>query len=437
MTSQQQRFDPRRLNLGRRGFLQGSALALAAGSVGLGFAPEAKAGAPATTVIYLFLRGGMDGLSFIVPTGGNDLGHYLDARDRTRIRIDDADPMRRPLELNSLFGVHPFCSGLHQLFHERRLAIVQAVGHPPDSFTRSHFDAQEQIELGTPGLQASVQGFLTRHLATSPNVDPQAVFSALAANDSPPISLGGQGNVATLSAAGNFHPDPNGTYARTHLQMLRTLYQGSGGLDVAVGAAADAVELISSLTGTTYVPAGGVVYPNTSLARSLSLVAQLVRQDLGIAVATVDYGGWDTHNDQNVLFTGGNNFGGRLQELSQALTAFYRDLEGAGRAQQIVVVVQSEFGRQVSENLSFGTDHGLGNPMLVLGGGVDNHAGGSTPQLFGSFPGIARNQRSGDAVVPTTDFRRVLATVLDRLLGNGNIDQVFPGYSGYTPLPFA
>lgn len=405
-------------SVSRRSFLRGSAAATAAVTgVGIGFAPLAQAAAPTKTLVYVFLRGGNDGLSLVVPTGGVDRGFYMDARDQTRLTPDasNVDQRTLPLDAGGLWGLHPWATGLKQLWDMNRLAIVHAAGHlAPDTHTRSHFDAQEQIELGTPGVQASQNGWLTRHLMSIPAVS-GAVFTAMVSGQSPPTSLSGWSDVATLDSTGGFHPNPWSSYGNTHMRSLRTMYAGSGDLDLSARAAADAVELLDSLDLDNYVPGGGVTYPNTGLGDDLRLVAQLMRLNLGIGVATVDFGGWDTHNRQSVF----GFYGNRVEELGDALSAFYRDLAGAGRANDVAVIVQTEFGRQVTENDDYGTDHGLGNPMFVLGGGV-------TGGLYGSFPGLnPSTQTIDDAVRPTTDFRQVQATVLAQLLGNPDVEAIF------------
>jgi uncharacterized protein (DUF1501 family) len=168
-------------SVSRRSFLRGSAAATAAVTgVGIGFAPLAQAAAPTKTLVYVFLRGGNDGLSLVVPTGGVDRGFYMDARDQTRLTPDasNVDQRTLPLDAGGLWGLHPWATGLKQLWDMNRLAIVHAAGHlAPDTHTRSHFDAQEQIELGTPGVQASQNGWLTRHLMSIPAVS-GAVFTA-------------------------------------------------------------------------------------------------------------------------------------------------------------------------------------------------------------------------------------------------------------------
>lgn len=179
-----------------------------------------------------------------------------------------------------------------------------------------------------------------------------------------------------------------------------------------------------------YVPGGGVTYPNTGVANNLKLIATLIRANIGLNVATVDVGGWDTHNSQGVFEYGG--FHNLVRDLSAALTAFYRDMKGAGFHQRVAVVVQTEFGRQVTENASAGTDHGLAYPMFILGGKVK---GG----WHGQFPSLAQANTPGDAVKPMVDFRQVLATVSDKLVGNTDPEGVFHSADSpfsYSPMGF-
>ncbi len=423
--------------LSRRRFLQISGAAASTAALGLTFAPPSFGGsADQKTLVYIFLRGGMDGLSLLPPVAGADYGYYMDARDRTRIDINDSDPARRPIPLanGQDLGFHPYCSGLAGIYGDGGLAVVQAAGHPPNTFTRSHFDAQEQIELGQPlivggtGQSLPASGWLTRYLQTAPGVPAaDAVFTAMVSSSTPPVSLGGWADVATLDSPDSFSPNSS-QFGNTHRAVLGSLYSGTGELDIAAGAALDAVDLIASLDLENYNPGGGVTYPDNSEGRDLRLVAQLIRENLGIACATVDTGGWDTHNNQSVF---GGGFGSNIADLSEALTAFYRDLEGAGVIDRVAVVVQSEFGRQIKENANYGTDHGLGNPMLVLGGGV---AGG---QVYGPTAGIAPGARVGDSLEPQTDFRNVLGEVVD-LLGHPDPELIFQDASfTYQPVGFS
>ncbi|MCX7555578.1 DUF1501 domain-containing protein [Xanthomonadaceae bacterium JHOS43] len=428
------RLDTMLADMSRRGFLRTSGVAAgAAAGVSFAFSPTVEAQTPGSinTLVYVFLRGAMDGLSFVVPIGdGDDAVRYRQRRNSTRMSITDSDSARRPLTLNGgqPFGLHPAASGLRTLFNENRMAIVHGAGHlEPSTYNRSHFDAQEQVELGTPGLQSFTHGWLAKHLMTTTRL-PGAIFNAIAAASTPPQSLQGWTESVTLNNTSGFHPDPSHTYSNTHLRGLRALYAGSGDLDHAAQAAVDAVDVIGAINFGSYVPGGGVTYPNTGVSNNLKLIATLIRQNIGLNVATLDVGGWDTHNNQGV-FSGGGFFT-LVQQLSEALTAFYRDMAGSGFGNRITVVVQTEFGRQVTENSSAGTDHGLACPMLVLGGKV---RGG----WYGEFPGLSVTP--GDAVRPTVDFRQVLATAIDKLVGNTNPQGVFHSTASpftYSPMGF-
>ncbi len=418
-------FKKNRINLPRRQFLAGGTAAGAAvAGVGLGFAQRAQAGVNAQTklLVYIFLRGGMDGLSFVIPTEGANHTNYFNARQATYV-----EPSNTLDLFNSGFGLHPNCIDLHQI--RNRCAFIHAVGHPLNALTRSHFDAQEEIELGTPGSQTAQNGFLARYLETISH-DPEAIFTAMASSSNTPVSLNGYPDVANIDSPGGFSPN-TGRYADTHLTMLREMYNGAGELDLAGQATVDAVDLINSFDLDNYNSADGAnPYPNTSIGNDLALIAQLWGLNLGISVATLDRGGWDTHNQQNTLPT---NFGyGRnIREVSEAVRAFYSDLAARGRANDVAIVIQSEFGRQVSENGNQGTDHGFANPMVVINGQIN---GG----MYGTFPGIAINQREGDAVVPTTDFRDVHSSVIDRIFdGGSDIGTIFPDASyNYSPIAF-
>ncbi len=427
--------------MSRRRFLRDSTLAAGAmATTSIAFSPTLAAQSPGSirTLVYVFLRGAMDGLSFVVPTGsGANAQEYRNRRTSTRMTTDDSNSARRPLTLNGgqPFGLHPAATGLRDLFNRAQspLAIVHGVGHfDPSTYNRSHFDAQEQVELGTPGMQALTHGWLSRHLATTTRL-PGAIFNALAASSMPPQSL--QGWYESVSVTGGsgtsgFHPDPNHTYSATHLRGLRAMYAGGGDLDMAAQAALDAVNTISGTDFGAYVPGGGVTYPNTGVSNNLKLIATLIRANIGLNVATVDVGGWDTHNNQGVFENGG--FYNLVRDLSAALSAFYRDMEGAGFHQRVAVVVQTEFGRQVTENASAGTDHGLAYPMFVLGGKVK---GG----WYGQFPSLASSNTPGDAVKPMVDFRQVLATAADKLVGNSDPEAVFHTAASpfdYSPMGF-
>lgn len=408
------------MKLSRRVFLSGLGAGLGAAKVNLTLADMAaykgsSASAP-PTLVNVFLRGGMDGLSFMPPRTGVNYTNY--ELLRPDLRVADSDS----LNIGGGFGLHPNCGGMHSLFQSGDLALIHAVGHPPDAHSRSHFDSMQYIELGTPGDITTNTGWLTRHLQTAPNLPGETIMQALASSTTPPASLLGRLNLATIESTGNFHPN-SGTFEDTHLVALQQLYAGAGSLDQAVTSAVDAVQLIASLDLDNYVPGGGAVYPDGSFGDDLAMIAQLIREDLGVAVATVDFGGWDDHTSLV------GNFSNRIEILSDALNAFYTDLNGSGYGQKVVVVVQTEFGRRVRENDDNGVDHGSGAPMAIIGGA--QVAGG---QIHGEFPGLGGGDLlDGEDVFPLIDYRQVLSEVLVEMLGNPNIDIVFPGFS-YEPL---
>jgi uncharacterized protein (DUF1501 family) len=211
---------------------------------------------------------------------------------------------------------------------------------------------------------------------------------------------------------------------------LRAIYDGDTWLYQAGLQTLDTVDLIEYLDPGDYSPANGAVYPSGSFGDQLQTIAQLVKMDVGLRVATLDLGGWDTHENQ------GDGSGGymsdQLAQLGEGLAALYADLDGTGASKytdRLNVIVLSEFGRRLKENAAHGTDHGHGSVMFMLGGGV---RGG---QVYGDWPGLRADQLyDGNDLQVTTDYRRVVSEILLRRLDNPNIEQVFPGYTGYTPM---
>lgn len=411
----------------RRQFLGQAAAAGSAAGVGLGFSNFAKAGAAVggrrKTLVYLFLRGGMDGLSFLVPTSA---GAFSSSYQLNR----DATYIPDPIGLTPNWGLHPFCGELHDLWLSGNLGLIHMCGHKdPSTYTRSHFDAQEQVELGTPGSQASNVGWLARYLSSATDAPATPLFTAMVSGGNPPTSVNGWPDVATIDSTNGFSPNSGtSTYEDAHLALLRQMYQGTGSLDDAVSTAMQAIETINDLDLDDYTPAGNVTYPNSGIGNDLKLAASVIRQNLGVGVITADMGGWDNHNGQNVL---GNGYGTRIRDLTDSIAAFYKDMVAANYDEDVTLVVQSEFGRQVKENENQGTDHGLGNVMMVLGPTSRINGG-----LWGAFPGF--NDTPGNAFIPTTDFRDVMIAVSHGVLGNpafgGGQSSIFSGHN-YTPIP--
>jgi len=375
-------------------------------------------------LLSVFLRGGMDGLNLVTPIEGPDRGYYEEAR--SQIKVPAADLATR--RLNDLLGLHPGAAPFYELYQAGKLAVIHAAGLTSD--TRSHFDAMNFIELGTPGIKATTTGWLTRHLQSADNLPAEILMPAMAANSLAPTSLRGSSEAVAMSSPGSFGIAGNWYHDEFQRMALREIYTGSSWLHQYGSLALNAIDIIESANPGSYTPANGAAYPGGSFGDNLKTVAQMVKLQLGLRVATVDLGGWDTHENQG---TGtGGYFAGQIGQLAQGLHALYADLDGAGGdnyTSRLTVVVQSEFGRRLRENGNRGTDHGHGNVMFVLGGNVN---GG---KVYGTWPGLHSDQLYDRAdLAVTTDYRRVLSEILIRRLGNPKLGTVFPGYAGYAPL---
>lgn len=418
----------------RREFLVGcsSAIAAMAGSR-LGWLGMARGGQMAVsaenreTLVVVFLRGGMDGLSLVPPIAGDDRGHYETARPILKVPLSGAGAA---LPLDARFGLHAAAAPLLPLYQAGKLGIIHAVG---SSGSRSHFDAMRFLELGTPGVKTTTDGWLARHLASSPGLPATLRLPALAAGATPPTSLQGSDEVVnmmdsslfTLWAIGNLSWAAGDEWA-----SLRRMFGYEGNFLNAAGIQAlNAAGFVESYVQSTYQPANGAVYPAVEFGVHLKVLAQLIKSDIGLRVATVDLGGWDTHENQGVQ--PGGHFSRLTQQLTEGLAAFYADLDGStadAPIRRTTVIVLSEFGRRIRENANLGTDHGTANPVLVLGGNV---RGG----LHGVFPGLHPEQQYDNAdVAPTNDLRRILSEVLIRRAANPRLGEVFPRYGGYEPL---
>ncbi|MEN9564355.1 MAG: hypothetical protein RIR73_2599 [Chloroflexota bacterium] len=397
----------------RRQFLQGCSAAIAAMAgaklTNLAFAKQDN---PSDTLVVVFLRGGWDALNVVPPMEGDDRGFYEKARPDIQIP--------NLLRLNDQFGLHPAMSPLYDLYQAGKASVIHAVGLDVD--TRSHFDAQEYIELGTPGIKNTASGWITRHLQASGISSILPVLSTAGQ----PTSLLNFVPTVSLSAPEDFSLWDNGLRA-SHTNALRTMYSGESLLHRAGLRTLDALDIVSPLTGGGYQPANGAYYNDDDFGRQLKTVAQMIKLDAGLRVAAVDFGGWDTHEYQNDR--DGGYMADLLNNLASGLANFYLDLD-SGYTEKLSVVVVSEFGRRLVQNESYGTDHGHGSVMFTLGGSVN---GG---QVFGNWPGLNNDQLYDHAdLAVTTDYRQVLGELLAKRMNNTNIESVFPGFSGnYNPL---
>ncbi len=379
-------------------------------------------------LVVIFLRGGMDGLNAVMPRTGPDRGHYETGRPNLQIPTTGANAS---LSLGGGFGIHPAAGPLHDLYQDGHVAVIHATGLTVAN--RSHFDAMEYIERGTPGSRTTSTGWLARHLASASNLPPEIVMPALSVGNLQATSLLGDPDTINMSSTGSFNINNGPWYWRNAQRIaLRNMYSSDNTwLHTSGMRAIDAMDVIELNGAGNYNPANGAVYPSGSFGDHLKVVAQMTKLGLGLRVATIDLGGWDTHNGQGS--DGGGYFASLFGTLAEGIAALYTDLDGSGASnftQRLTVVVQSEFGRRLRENDDEGTDHGHGNLMLVAGGNVN---GG----LHGQWPGLATHQLFDNADLDVrTDFRRVLSEILIRRMANNHLGIIFPGYTDYQPLGF-
>jgi uncharacterized protein (DUF1501 family) len=405
----------------RRTFLKNSALAM----FGIGSAPAwlsralyaADAPSPRKKILVaIFQRGAVDGLNVVVPFGEK---RYYDLRPNLAIPQPNGTP-ESAIDLDGFFGLHPSLAPLKPIYDSGKLAIIDAAGSPDN--TRSHFDAQDYMESGTPGLKATIDGWLNRALPPAPpNRDHKGAapsIRAVSLGPALPRALRGHNDAVAINNLGDFQVrDPKGSdvfeamYANTRDQVLN----GTGRETF------EAVKLIQSIQKQQYTPSNGAKYPNGRLGQSMTQIARLIKSNVGLEVAFTDVGGWDTHVNQVAAKSTAGQLANLLGEFGQSLAAFYTDL--GDRMQDVVVVTMSEFGRTAKENGTRGTDHGHANVMFALGGPIQ---GG---KVYGDWPGLDQEQLyEGRDLNLTTDFRDVLGELVQKHLGNSKLGSVFPGY---------
>jgi len=398
----------------------GGALGAATLSLFLPPAPvfaEPSASRPA--LVCLFLRGGADGLSLCVPHG-----HAEYYRARSRIAIAPPGKPGGAVRLDDEFGLHPRLGALEAVYRAGELAVVHAVGSPDP--TRSHFEAQDNMESALPG-KARREGWLGRWLASAPAAAAASPLRAVALGASPPLALEGHSSVLSARRLDRLALKAPQAFAGPMENAFARMYAGAtedaelGSLRQAGAAAIRASRLLRELDLAQRRPENGAVYPKESAA--LGDVATLIRAGVGLELAWLDVGGWDTHQNQ------GNGEAGRLARAlppwAEGLAAFRRDL--GPRFEHVLVLVMTEFGRTLRENGSGGTDHGHGSVMFLMGGGV---RGG---RVLGRFPGLAEERLwQGRDLAVTTDYRDVYAELLRDHLKHRDVAAVLPDY---TPGP--
>ncbi len=428
-------------HLTRRQVISGAALAAAAGAAAVGrpfsalanitLGPRAR-NVGGDTLIVIFMRGGADGLNIVPPYFEDDYYLLRPSLGLPRPNDKTAPASARALDLDGKFGLHPALAPLLPLFHSGQLAAIQAIGSGDQ--TRSHFEAMAAMERGNARDSGASSGWLARHLLSTAE-EVELPLRAVAISETMPESLRGATNAtALLSLAdyrltgyelnhrnGNPISLPSAPRTKAVNETLRALYSGDNA-DLLCSAGREtlaALDAVKRLDPIHYKPNAGVDYPKAELGTGMRQAASMIKGDVGLEVACLDLGGWDTH------ITQGRETGfqaSRLTELGGALAAFCADL--GPLMSRVTVVAMTEFGRRAYENTSLGTDHGRASCMFVLGGGVN---GG---RVYADWPGLAEDKlEDGGDLRVTTDYRDLLSEVLLSRLKNSKLNEVFLDYA--------
>lgn len=384
-------------------------------------------------LICLFQRGAADALNVVVPHGE---AAYYRMRPSIAIPRPVSGAAQAAVDLDGFFGLHPSLAPLKELWDRGLLAPVHAVGSP--SNTRSHFDAQDYMESGTPDNKGTVDGWLNRYLATrgtceecvaanaqqagqtrSTNGARQtSPFEAVSMTPQTPRILEGPAPVIAMNSLDEFSIRTNGSEA----ERIEALYR-TGSADVvhaAGGEMFEAMKILRSANPQQYIPEHSADYPRSPFGQHLRQIAQLIKADVGLEIAFADVGGWDTHVNQGGA-TG--QLAGRLDDFSKSINALVTDL--GDRMADVVIMTMSEFGRTARQNGNGGTDHGHATALFVIGGNV--HGG---KKVFGRWPGLEQEQlNEGRDLALTTDFRAVFSEVVAKHMGAQKLDSIFPGFA--------
>ena len=402
------------MNRSRRAFVKSAGL----GFLALGLPPSflvraagAEQDGRGKILVVVFQRGGMDGLNAVIPF--KDSAYYA-----LRPSIAVAEPAagaERAIDLDGFYALHPALAPLKNIYDKGQLAVVHAAGSPDN--TRSHFDAQDCMEIGTPGVKSTADGWLNRFLQ-SPSIA-GSPFRGVAVSPQTPRILAGAAPALSLSSIEEFRlrnaavgPALQKLYANASDPLFR---RGGSSLF-------DALARLRSIESK--IPPSAAVYPAGRFAVGLKQIARLIKADVGLEIAFSEIDGWDTH-----VAEGGatGQLANRLKELGEGLAAFYQDL--GDRMEDVALVTLSEFGRTARENGNRGTDHGHANVMFVIGGRV---RGG---KVYGRWPGLAPEVLyEGRDLALTTDYRSVCGEILARHMGRRDVAKIFPGFRAAAPI---
>jgi uncharacterized protein (DUF1501 family) len=406
----------------RRAFVKSGALALVTMGLSPSFLRRTAFGmelvnAPKGKVlICLFQRGAADALNIVVPHGEKS---YYAMRPSIAIPQPSRNAIGGAIDLDGFFGLHPALAPLKPLYDRGLLAPVHAVGSP--STTRSHFDAQDYMETGTPDMKGTTDGWLNRYLAVKGTCDEcnlaKTPFRAVSLTPQTPRILEGPSATVAMNSLDEFSVRATGSSA----ERLEALYR-TGSADLVHGTGAemfDAVKMLRAANPQKYLPQNNAEYPRSQFGTRLLQIAQLIKANVGLEIAFADVGGWDTHVNQG---SSTGQLAQRLDDFSRSIAALVTDL--GDRMGDVVILTMSEFGRMARENGNRGTDHGHAGALFVIGGHVK---GG---KVHGKWPGLEQEQLyEGRDLALTTDFRSVFAEVVQDHLGARALDRIFPGFA--------
>jgi uncharacterized protein (DUF1501 family) len=365
-------------------------------------------------LVTVFQRGAVDGLNVVVPFGDS---RYYDLRPT--IAVPRPGKTDGAVDLDGFFGLHPSLASLEPFWRSKQLAVIDAVGSPDN--TRSHFDAQDYMESGTPGNKGTRDGWLNRILQTQ-NEKASSPFRAVAMTQQLPRSFYGRAPAVAMSNLSDFSIKA-GIYTQNMQGGFEAAWQQNAkdSLGATGKETFEAVNFLKQADPAQYKPENVAVNPNTEFGRTMHKIAQLIKAGVGLEIAFTDTGNdisWDTHTNEGGSRGQLSNF---LRTFGQSLAAFATDL--GKRMDDVIVVTMSEFGRTARENGGRGTDHGHANAMFVLGNSVKGR------KVYGDFKGLKDDQlNEGRDLALTTDFRDVFAEAAAKHLGNQRLDKLFPGY---------
>ena len=368
-------------------------------------------------LLVFFQRGAADALNVVVPHGE---AAYYKMRPSIAVPRPATGAAATAIDLDGFFGLHPSLSPFKRLWDDGILAPVHAVGSP--SNTRSHFDAQDYMESGTPDNKGTRDGWLNRYLAVKGTCDECKLdkkgmpFRAVSMTPQTPRILEGGTPTVAMNSLEEFTIRTSGTQA----ERIEALYR-TGSADVvhaAGGEMFEAIKILRAANPQQYAAQNGAEYPRTPFGNHLRQIAQLIKADVGLEVAFADVGGWDTHVNQGGA-TG--QLANRLDDFAKSIGALVTDL--GDRMADVTILTMSEFGRTARQNGNGGTDHGHATAMFVIGGDVKGK------KVHGKWPGLEPEQlNEGRDLALTTDFRSVFSEVAYKHLGAANMKAVFPGY---------